>query len=249
MQDYPFLDISVSANVASVVLNRPEKANALHSDLWFSLKSFFEWIKEASDVHVVVISAQGKHFCAGIDLHFLRDAQKALSEHKGEARRSKIEEFILEMQSAFNAVELCTKPVIAAIHGQCIGAGVDLVAACDIRYAVQDARFSIKEVDLGIVSDTGSLQRLPHLMGLGVLSELAYTGREFSAEEALKIGMLNQCFSDRVALLESANHTAQIIANKNWPTIQGIKETLLYARENKVKDSLKQVASVNVKIL
>lgn len=249
MQDYKFLDASFHANVASVVLNRPEKANALQADLWFSLKSFFEWVKEVPDVHVVVISSHGKHFCAGIDLHFLRDAQKTLSENEGEMRKSKIEAFILELQSTFNAIERCGKPVIAAIHGQCIGAGVDLIAACDIRYASLDARFSIKEVELGIVSDTGSLQRLPHLMGLGVLSELAYTGREFSAEEALAFGMLNQCFSDEEALLEAANQTAQMIANKNTTTIQGIKEALLYARENRVKDSLLQVASVNAKIL
>lgn len=249
MKDYPFLDISIRANVASVALNRPEKANALHRDLWTSLKSFFVWAKEIPDIHVVIITGQGKHFCSGMDLHFLQDVQQTFSEQSAHIRQSKIKEFILDLQETFNAIELCQKPVIAAIHGQCIGAGVDLIAACDIRYATKDAQFSIREVDLGIVSDTGSLQRLPHLMSHGVLCDLAYTGREFGAEEAMQIGMVNRCFPESQTLLEAANHLAKIIASKNNVTIQGIKETLLYAREHSVKNSLEQVAAWNARTL
>lgn len=249
MKDYPFLDISIRTNIAFVALNRPEKANALHRDLWTSLKSFFMWVKEISDIHVVVLSGHGKHFCSGIDLHFLRDTQQTLKEQGSSIRQSNIKTFILDLQETFNAMELCHKPVIAAIHGQCIGAGVDLIAACDIRYATQDAQFSIKEVDFGIVSDTGALQRLPHLISYGTLSELAYTGREFGAEEAMQIGIINRCFPELQTLLETSHQIAKTIASKNTMTVQGIKETLLYAREHSVKNSLEQVAAWNAKTL
>jgi enoyl-CoA hydratase len=141
--------ISVTNGVAHIALNRPDKANALNATMWKDLKSAFDWLSTSS-ARVCVLSAQGKHFTAGIDFEMLMSAQSEVGNLTKEQNQIQLKAFITGFQAAVSAAENCKIPVIAAIHGACIGAGVDLITACDMRYATQDARFSVKEVDVAI---------------------------------------------------------------------------------------------------
>jgi enoyl-CoA hydratase/carnithine racemase len=143
------------------------------------------------------------------------------------------------------AAEACRKPILAAIHGACIGGGVDLITACDIRYATADARFSVKEIDLAIVADLGTLQRLPRLIGDGLARELAFTGRSFGGEEALAMRLVNRVFADQEALLSAVLEAARVIARKSPATIRGIKQELNYSRDHTVAQGLLHVAKHN----
>lgn len=236
--------VSDAGGVAHIELSRPEKANAFSAAMWRELRSAFEWLG-TSPTRVAVLSGQGKHFCAGVDLEFLaaRKAQvHALPDGK---RAERVREWIVDLQRTISAAELCGKPVLAAIHGACVGAGVDLATACDMRYATHDARFSVKEVDLAIVADVGTLQRLPRLVGEGVARELAYTGRDFDGREAQAIGLVNQVFADKDSLMQHVMALAQSIARKSPLTVRGIKDTLNYSRDHSVAEGLEYVALRN----
>jgi enoyl-CoA hydratase/carnithine racemase len=155
----------------------------------------------------------------------------------------------MDLQAAFSALESCRKPVLAAIHGQCIGAGLDLIATCDMRYASEDARFCLKEVDLGIVADVGSLQRLPYLMGEGLVRELAFTGRAFAAGEAQRMGLVNRVFDNPERLMAGVEDIARSIAAKSPLTVRGIKEVMNYNRDHGVASGLNFVATWNAAML
>ena len=153
------------------------------------------------------------------------------------------------MQVAFTQIERCRKPVISAIHGSCIGGGVDLISACDIRNCTKNTIFQIKEIDLGITADVGTLQRLPHLMPQGVVRELAYTGRKFSGEEAQDLGLVNNCYDDKKTMMTEVRKTAEQIASKSPLAIRGVKEMLLYSRDHSVSSGLNYVATWNSAML
>ena len=179
------LVISETDGIAHIELNRTDKANALNAAMWKDLKSAFDWLN-TSRARVGVLSARGRHFTAGIDLDMFAAMKSEIAGLPEGRRQERLREIIVELQQTINAAESCRKPVLAAIHGACIGAGIDLVTACDMRYATRDARFSVKEVDLAIVADVGTLQRLPGLIGDGLARELAFTGRDFDGFEATK---------------------------------------------------------------
>lgn len=244
------LKINVDVSIAWIEINRPEKANALDARLWEKLEETFRELDNQSTVRVCVLSGIGKHFCAGIDLEMLQQLGKLTEEFNCEGRkRDALRRTILKLQSAFNEIERCRKPVIAVIHGACLGAGLDLVAACDLRYSTTDANLQIKEIDLGLVADVGALQRLPSLIPQGILRELAFTGRVFSGEEAQSMGLVNQCFPDHASLIRHAREVAEKIASKSPLAVTGIKETLLYARDHTVQEGLSQVANWNAAML
>jgi len=212
------------------------------------MRSVFEYLGELSEVRVIILSGEGKHFCAGIDLATLM-AQGAVDISCEAKKRLSLRKFILKLQEAITAIEKCGKPVIAVVHGGCIGGGVDIIAACDMRYCTTDAYFTIKETDLGLVADIGTLQRLPTILNPGRMAELAFTGRKLYGEEAKQIGLVNHTYSDKEKMMDGVKELAVNIASKSPLVIRGIKEMLLYKRDHTVADSLANMANYNAAML
>lgn len=249
MFQFETLTVATEDGVARVDLNRPQKANSFDRTMWRELKSAFEQLDQMDDVHVVVLGGAGKHFSTGIDLVFLASLQPQLTKLAEGLRQEHLFHLITELQASISAVETCRKPVLAAIHGYCLGAGLDLAAACDMRYATGATRFSIREVDLAIVADLGVLQRLPAIVGEGVARELAYTGRTFKGQEARAIGLVNQLYENTDALRSGVMAVATELARKSPLTLRGIKETMNYSRDHNVADGLHYIALRNAAML
>ncbi|OLS61753.1 crotonase/enoyl-CoA hydratase family protein [Pseudomonas putida] len=248
MTDYTAFKVELSNHIAHVQINRPEKINAMNAAFWREIVEIFQWIDETDEARVVVISGAGKHFSSGIDLMMLASLANELGKDVGRNARL-LRRKILEMQASFNAVDNCRKPVLAAIQGYCIGGAIDLIAACDMRYAASDAQFSIKEIDMGMAADVGTLQRLPRIIGDGVLRELAYTGRTIGAEEAQRIGLVNRSYDDHGALLDGVFAIAAEIAGKSPIAVAGTKEMLSYMRDHRIDDGLEYIATWNAAML
>ena len=240
------LEIEIDGAIASVALNRPEKANSMNAPMWAELQSVFAFCDTNDAVRAVILRGQGKHFCAGIDLEMLTEL-KADSEPARGAERFRRE--ILRLQGNLSAIADCRKPVIAAIQGACVGGGLDIASCADLRYATNDARFSIKEIDVGLVADVGSLQRLPRLIGDGLLRELAFTGRMMGADEAFAAGLVSGVLESQEQLANRVSEIAQTIAAKSPLAIRGIKQTLAYGRDHGLADSLDYVATWNSAML
>ena len=233
------------AGVWEVRLSRPRVRNALSEGFFRALPGVLARLDADPEVRCIVLSGKGRHFCAGIDVKALGTWLSAQSECQGrlweETRR-----FILILQDANTAIEKCRKPVIAAVHGACIGAGVDLVTACDIVYAAADAQFCVKEVDLGIAADIGTLQRLPSLVGHGRARELSLTARVFSGKEAHEMGLVADTATSAEGVLRLARGIARIIAAKSPLAVLGTKHILLRSRDRpNVAEGLDYVAMWN----
>ena len=203
MEQYQTLKIdqkNPNSSVFYLSLNRPNYRNALSRDFFTEFPKVFFSLDQNPDANVIVLTAAGDHFCAGIDLANLSSiADQAVSGDRGRDGE-RLRRAIKLMQDAITALERCRKPVIAAIHGACIGGGVDIVTACDVRYCSDDAFFSVKEVDLAITADLGTLQRLPSIVGYGHALELALTGRRFSGQEAKELGLVSKVFGSKQEL-------------------------------------------------
>ncbi|MEB0106086.1 crotonase/enoyl-CoA hydratase family protein [Pseudomonas sp. GNP013] len=248
MSEYQAFVVELSGNVAHVQINRPEKINAMNAAFWREIVEIFQWVEDTDAVRAVVLSGAGKHFSSGIDLMLLAQVANDLGKDVGRNARL-LRRKILELQASFNAVDNCRKPVLAAIQGYCIGGAIDLISACDMRYAAEDAQFSIKEVDIGMAADVGTLQRLPRIVGDGMLRELAYTGRQFGAEEARSIGLVNRVYPDHASLLAGVLEIAREIAAKSPIAVTGTKAMLSYMRDHSVNDGLEYVATWNAAML
>ena len=248
MTAFETISLSHEEGVATIQLNRPEKANALNMLMWEELGKAMLWADQEASVRVVLLQGAGKHFCSGIDL--MDFSSVVMSKEKCEGRkRENLRHLIMQLQSNLTAIEACRKPVIAAIHGGCIGGGVDMVVCCDMRYVSAVAYFQIKEIDIGMTADVGTLQRLPHIIGDGLMRELAYTGRKIGAEEAVAAGLANKVFADQGAMAEGVYEIARTIAAKSPLAIRGTKEMLKYTRDHTVADSLNYVATWNAAML
>lgn len=201
MEKFKTLEIvqkTPNSGVFHLNLNRPSHRNALSRDFFSEFPNALAALDQNPDVNVVVLSGAGAHFCAGIDLTTLGwISDKSLSGSDRGRAGEKLRREIKFLQDAVTSIERCRKPVIAAIHGACIGGGVDIVTACDVRYCTEDAFFSVKEVDLAITADLGSLQRLPAIVGYGHAMELALTGRRFSGLEAKDLGLVSRIFGSK----------------------------------------------------
>lgn len=243
--------LTVDGHVGIVSLNRPERANAMNRAGWDALRACFRRADREPAVRCVLLVGAGRHFCAGIDLDMLMNLGAAAGTQVDCPARARenLRDFILDMQDVVNAIEACRKPVIAAIQGACIGAGVDVITAADFRYCTADARFSIKEVDMGIVADMGVLQRLPNIVGDPVARELAYTAREFLGPEARDLGLANRCFDTAEAMLAEAMAVARTIAAKSPVAMRGIKEVMLYTRDHSTAESLAHLAVLNAAVM
>ncbi|WP_369601483.1 crotonase/enoyl-CoA hydratase family protein [Hahella sp. SMD15-11] len=248
MTDFQTLTVNQDGPVAIVSLNRPEKANAMNMKMWEEIGEAFRWADTEPTVRVVILRGEGKHFCAGIDL--MDFSQVMMSREKCEGRkREQLRQVILKLQGCLTAIEDCRKPVLAALHGGVIGGGVDMVTCCDMRYASADAYFEIKEIDIGMVADVGTLQRLPKIIPDGIMRELAYTGRRAGAEEAERIGLVNRVFESREALEAGVREIADTIAAKSPLAIRGTKEMIKFTRDHSVAEGLNYVATWNAAML
>ena len=243
------LSVSLESHIATVRLNRPEKANAMNAAMWQEIRSAFRWVDETPEARVAVLQGEGKLFTAGIDLQMMMGLGPQIQNECDGRTREALRRVILDMQDTLTSLERCRKPVLAAIHGACVGGGIDLVACADMRYCSADAYFTIKEIDIGMTADVGTLQRLPRLVGEGIARELAYTGRNFAAEEARQIGLVNRVFENREALYAGVREIASIIAAKSPLSIRGTKEMITYARDHSVADSLNYIATWNAAML
>jgi len=249
MPEFTGLNLTLTDHIAQIELNRPDKANALNGTLWREIGEAFRWVDETPEARVAVLSGAGRHFCAGIDFELMGAVLDEVGALKPGQREERLRQIILGLQAAFTALETCRKPVLAAIQGLCMGGGLDLIAACDMRYATADAAFSLKEVDLAIVADVGSLQRLPYLIGEGRVRELAFTAHQFGAAEAQAMGLVNRVFADAAQLWERVQTIAAGIAAKSPLTVRGIKQVLNYSRDHRVADGLEYVATWNAAML
>jgi len=246
---YAMLTVEMVGAVACVTLNRPDKANALNAELWLELKTAFEWCDQTPEVRSVVLRGAGKHFCSGIDLAMLMGLQAQVNDSCDARKREKLRDLILQLQACVTSLERCRKPVLAAIQGYCLGGGLDLALAADFRYASLDAQFAVREVDIGMVADVGTLQRLPRVVGEGVAREMALTGRDIDAEQALQWRLVNRLLPDADSLSTAALETAQIMAAKSPLALRGSKQVLNYSRDHSIADGLDYVATWNAAML
>ncbi len=249
MDSLQHFSLHIDAHIAQLAINRPEKANSLPLSAWEEMKQVFEALHENPAVRVIVLSGEGRHFCAGIDLSLLMDIQRFQQIDCEGRKREALRKFIFKLQDCISAIETCRKPVLAAIHGGCVGGGVDIVSACDMRYCTADAYFTIKEIDMGLVADIGTLQRLPRILQPGMVAEMAYTGREVGGEEAARIGLVNRTFPDKTAMMHEVMQIAATIAAKSPLVVRGTKEVLLYSRDHTVADSLDYMVAWNAAML
>lgn len=240
---YETLEVAIEEQVATVSLNRPDKANSMNAAMWDELQRCFEWLDEEPTVRVVILAGNGKHFCAGLDLAMFGSLTSSSTDP---ARRAEaLRRTILRLQGNLSAIENCRVPVLAAIHNTCIGGGVDMTCCADMRYATEDAYFSIKEVDIGMTADVGTLQRLPRIIPDGLVRELAYTGRNMDAEEAREAGFVNRVFEDREVMMREVTAIARNIAGKSPLAVRGSKEMLVYSRDHSVAEGLNYIATWN----
>jgi enoyl-CoA hydratase len=243
------LNLTLENHVAQIALNRPERANAMNEAMWHELRDATRWLDGEATARVGVILGNGDNFCAGIDLSMLMAMQGRIQDECLGRQAEKLRQVILDLQDCLTAIERCRKPVIAAIHGACVGGGLDLVAACDLRYCTADTYFCLKEIDLGIVADVGVLHRLTKVIGDGRVRELAYTARNVGGKEALRLGLVAQCLSDRNGMLMEVMTVADEMAAKAPLTMRGLKENLLFARDHSVEEGLRYVATWNAAML
>lgn len=242
---YKHFKVQIDNKIAHVAFNRAEKSNALHMDAWLEMKAIFESLSEMPEARVVILKGEGKHFCAGIDLQLLMSLESYKNVSCSGRQSEKIRHMILALQESVTAIEKCSKPVIAAIHNGCIGGGVDIAAACDLRYCDTEAYFTIKEIDMGMVADLGTLQRLPKLIPPASVAEMAYTGRKVYGEEAKILGLVNHNYLTKDDLINGVQELANTIASKSPISIRGTKEILKHTREHSVEDGLSYMATWN----
>jgi enoyl-CoA hydratase len=239
------LSCTTDQGVATLILDRAEKRNALGPAFWADLPRFMESLDSDDDVRCVVIAAAGPHFSVGLDLTSMGSAVSGGTDGDASAVRANraLFEGVLRMQASVTSVAACRKPVIAAVHGYCIGGGVDLIAACDIRLASDDAIFSVREAKIAIVADLGSLQRLPKIISAGHLAELAFTGKDIAADRARDIGLVNDVYpSGPDAVRKAAADLAAEIATNSPLAVQGTKAVLAANDGRSVAEGLEYVA-------
>jgi enoyl-CoA hydratase len=253
--DSPVLTIERHDDVATVWLDRPEARNAMGQDLWRDLPLAMAAVSDDPAVRVVIVAAKGPHFSVGLDLKAMGgllsggDGGEGGGKPSMAARARGARTEVLRLQESITAVATCPKPVIAAVHGYCIGGGVDLISACDIRLASADAVFSVREAKVAIVADLGSLQRLPAIISAGHLAELAFTGKDISAERAKEIGLVNDVAADADGVLKAAQELAREIAANSPIAVQGTKAVLAANDGRTVAEGLDYVATWNAGML
>ena len=236
--------VSIENNVAHIVLNRPEAFNAMPRPFWNELPTIVHDINDNAKARVIVISSTGKHFTAGMDVSVFTDGESiTASGGDPHTRAEAFRQFVLTLQGSFSCLDNARIPVIAAIQGGCIGGGVDMVSACDIRYATDNAFFQIAEINIGMTADVGTFPRLCNLIPQGWVRELAYAGRRLPAAKAKEIGLVNDTFATQEAMLAHVMELAHEIAAKAPVAVAGSKRMINYARDHSIADGLDYIAT------
>jgi enoyl-CoA hydratase len=244
------LRVSVDEHVATVVLAAAGKANRMGPAFWAEMPEAFAWLDATPEVRAVVVRGEGEHFSYGLDLTTMGGELGTVVGDGALAReRTQFLSVIERLQRAISSVAACRKPVVAAIAGWCIGGGVDLVTACDVRLCSADARFSVREVKLAMVADVGTLARLPAIVGQGHARLLALTGDDVDAARALRIGLVEDVYETPAALFEQATVLARRMAANAPLVVQGVKQVLNAASERAAAESLRTVAVWNTAFL
>jgi enoyl-CoA hydratase len=252
---YECFEVTIADRIAHVVLNRPEKRNAMSPAFWDELPEIVDDIDGNAKARVIVISSTGPHFSAGLDVKAfavggsdLLPGEDAASDVRLQ-RGARFYDKVRSMQLSFSCLESCRIPVIAAIQGGAIGGGVDLATACDMRYATEDAFFTIFEINIGMTADVGTFPRLVKLVPEGIVRELAYTGRRMPAREAQQVGLVNRVFPDPQAMLAGVMEVAREIASKAPMAVYGSKRMINYARDHTTSDGLDYIGIWNASFL
>ena len=249
---YECFDLETTDRVAHLRMIRPERSNSMIASFWRDLPVIVDELSASGKVRALVLSAEGRHFCSGMDLSVFA-GNDTLGTEGGAggaaAHRSRRNEafrtMAMRLQDSFTALERARMPVLCAIQGACVGGGVDMVSAADLRYADETAFFSIAEINIGMTADVGTLQRMPKLVPEGLVRELAYTGRRWTAAEAQAAGFVNAVFPDHDALVAGVLAVAAEIADKSPMAVWGSKQTLHYTRDHSVSDGLEYIANWN----
>jgi len=238
---YQCFMLDIADRVAHLVMNRPAALNTLQPVWWRELDAILQTLQYEAPARALVISSTGKHFTAGMALDVFGAGNGIALDDASAGGRANIAPQLADMQRVFDQLEQLRLPVIAAIQGGCIGGGVDMACACDIRLASADAFFCIQEINIGMTADLGTLQRLPKLIPEGIVHELAYTGRRLPAQRALALGLVNEVFESQQAMLDAALQMAREIADKPPVAIWGSKQAIHYARDHSTHDALQQM--------
>jgi enoyl-CoA hydratase len=252
---YSCFDVSIDEKVANIVLNRPDKRNSMIPEFWDELPEIVRDIDENSRARAIVLSSTGPHFSSGLDVKAFAPGGGTKGQDADARRRARITraagfyDDVRRMQRAFSCLESCRIPVLAAIQGGCIGGGVDLVTACDMRYATEDAFLTIYEINIGMTADVGTFPRLVKLIPEGIVRELAYTGRRMSAREAQAVGLVNSVYPDRETMLSEVTSLAREIASKAPLAVYGCKRMINYARDHTTADGLDYIGIWNASML
>lgn len=249
--DYPFFEVEKdpSTRVAHLYLNRPEARNAMNWPYWRDLPLVVDELEADPEVRVVIVAARGKSFSTGLDLVDFFTEKKSVFQSETADGREELYRMILQMQEGMNRMSAGQNIYIAAVHRHCIGGGLDLIAACDLRLASRDAAISLREAKVAIVADMGSLNRLPNIIGLGYTRLMAYTGRDFSADECQRMGLIEEVFETQAELMAGARKLAEEIAVNPSIAVRGTKQVLNYVADHSLDDSLKYVAAWNAAFL
>ena len=242
--EYKSLDVQIIEGIAEIRLKGPGKGNAMGPDFWSEFPKAVASIDADPAVRAVIVSGGDAEFSYGLDLPAMMPQLAATGKMLGHERR-KFLDLIFELQRCFSVIEKSPKPYVAAVNGWCIGAGLDLISACDIRLCSAGAKFSLREVKVAIVADLGSLQRLPHIIGQGHTRELAFTGKNIDAERAKSIGLVNDVYEDAAALSKHVHELVKEIASNPPLVVQGSKQVLNESRDSSVEEGLKYVALWN----
>lgn len=239
------VSLEIVDQVAHIRLDRPDKLNAMNWDFWETLPKVVAEINANQAIRAVVLSAEGKAFSVGLDFFDMMPKLSTNGNAPDGATQQRLHKMIREMQWSVTSLERCRVPVIAAIHGYCLGGAIDLITACDVRFCSADARFGIRETKMAIVADIGTLQRLPRIVPEGIARELVFTGRDFDAEYANRIGLVNQTCVDKAATIEHALSVAHEIADNAPLAVEGSKHVLNHGFSGDVDRELEYVATYN----
>ena len=246
---YKCFEVSIEDGVAHIVMNRPEKRNAMIAEFWTELPDIVQDIDENAKARVIVLSSTGPVFCAGIDIGMLQQDVGVSDDKNHPQHGANFYPNVKRLQASLSSLETCRIPVLAAIQGGCFGGGVDLVTACDMRYGTEDSFITIYEINVGMTADVGTFPRILNHMPEGVVRELAYTGRKMNAQECKAHGLYNEVFVNHEAMLQSVMETAREIASKPPLAVYGCKRIITYARDHSTVDTLDNIGVWNMSML
>lgn len=246
---YECFNVTIEDRIAHIQMCRPDKRNSMIASFWNELPEIVRGIDRAGEARVIVLSSTGPHFTAGMDVSSFAPTGEEADAYEERQRGAKFYDTVMHLQKTFNCLEESRIPVLAAIQGGCIGGGVDLATACDMRYATEDGFFTIFETNIGMTADVGTFPRICKLIPDGVVRELAYTGRRMGAQEAQSFGLVNRVFATQEEMLEGVMNIAREIAKKAPLAVYGCKRMILHARDHAVADTLDYIGIWNASFL